>query len=88
MPIITNGQKYYRTAEVHRMVGISRNTLFNWLQRGVLGEVELRDRRGWRLFSEADVENLKIEASRIIVVNRRKEQDGPAGDIQQARGPV
>jgi DNA-binding transcriptional MerR regulator len=54
------------------MVGISRNTLFNWLQRGVLGDKELRDRRGWRLFTEADIEALKNEAGRIVTIDRRK----------------
>jgi DNA-binding transcriptional MerR regulator len=72
MPLVTNNRKYYRTCEVYRMVGISRNTLFNWLQRGILGEKELRDRRGWRLFTESDVETLKNEASRIVTVDRRK----------------
>ena len=72
MPQITNDRKYYRTSEVYRMVGISRNTLFNWLQRGVLGDKELRDRRGWRLFTEADIEALKNEAGRIVTIDRRK----------------
>lgn len=72
MPLITNDRKYYRTSEVYRLVGISRNTLFNWLHRGVLGEKELRDRRGWRLFTEADIQTLKNEADRIVTVDRRK----------------
>ena len=76
MPMITNGTKYYRTGEVYRMVGISRNTLFSWLQRGVLGETELRDRRGWRLFTQDDVEALKIEAGRIFTVKRMGDKNG------------
>ena len=76
MPIMTNGIKYYRTGEVYRMVGISRNTLFNWLQRGVLGENELRDRRGWRLFTQDDVEALKTEAGRIVTVKRMGDANG------------
>ncbi len=75
MPITTNDRKYYRTCEVYRMVGISRNTLFNWLHRGVLGEKELRDRRGWRLFTEDDIAVLQNEASRTITVDRRKVLD-------------
>ena len=67
MPVTMNGQTYYRTAEVHRMVGISKNTLFRWLQRGVLGECERRDRRGWRLFTEHEIELLRAEASQITV---------------------
>ncbi len=75
MPLISNERKYYRTCEVYRMVGISRNTLFSWLQKGVLGEKELRDRRGWRLFTEDDIVALKNEASRIITIDRRKVLD-------------
>ena len=65
MPVTINGQTYYRTAEVCRMVDISRNTLFRWLKDGVLKESEHRDRRGWRLFTEAQVDRLKQEANRI-----------------------
>ena len=65
MPVIINGQTYYRTAEVCRMVGISRNTLFRWLREGVFREAEHRDRREWRLFTEDEVDGLKAEVHRI-----------------------
>ncbi len=65
MPVIVNGQTYYRTAEVCRIVGISKTTLFRWLKKGIFREVEHRDRRGWRLFTEDEVGRLKVEANRI-----------------------
>ena len=65
MPVMINGQTYYRTAEVCQTVGISRTTLFRWLKDGILEESALRDRRGWRLFTEVQVEQLKQEANRI-----------------------
>ena len=65
MPMTVNGQTYYRTAEVCRMVGISRNTLFRWLKEGIFREAEHRDRRGWRLFTEVEVDRLKAEANQI-----------------------
>jgi predicted site-specific integrase-resolvase len=65
MPVTVNEQTYYRTAEVCRMVGISRATLFRWLKEGTCVDVEYRDRRGWRLFTEDGVDRLKAEASRI-----------------------
>ena len=67
MPLVMNSRTYYRTAEVCRRVGISRNTLFRWLKQGLLGECERRDRRGWRLFTEDEIDLLKGEASRITV---------------------
>jgi DNA-binding transcriptional MerR regulator len=68
MPVIVNGQTYYRTAEVCRMVGISRNTLFRWLKGRVLTETEHRDRRGWRLFTDREVIRLRAEANRLVKV--------------------
>jgi predicted site-specific integrase-resolvase len=65
MPVIIDGQTYYRTAEVCRIVGISRATLFRWLKEGIFQEAEHRDRRGWRLFTEDEVEKLRAEANRI-----------------------
>ncbi|MDD5082036.1 MAG: MerR family transcriptional regulator [Dehalococcoidales bacterium] len=65
MPIIVNGQTYYRTAEVCQMVGISRTTLFRWLAEGIFNEAEYRDRRGWRLFTEDEINKLKTEAHRV-----------------------
>lgn len=69
MPVIVNGQTYYRTAEVCRTVGISRNTLFRWLREGMISDVEYRDWRGWRLFTAHQVETITRKTSRVIVTN-------------------
>ena len=66
MPVFCDGQSYYRTAEVCRMVGISRNTLFRWLKEGVIIEPARRDWRGWRLFNQAQVDRLKGKTNRTI----------------------
>ena len=71
MVVNINGEKYYRTAEVCHIIGISRNTLFRWLGNGLLGESERRDRRGWRLFTKDEIRHLKIEANRITTHNKR-----------------
>lgn len=65
MTTTVKGTKYYRTAEVCQLAGISRTTLFRWLKNDFLGETVARDRRGWRLFTHEDVEKLKAEANRI-----------------------
>ena len=59
MPIIKNGYTYYRTAEICRMIDISKNTLFKWLKEGKLNNSEQRDWRGWRLFSVVQIQELK-----------------------------
>ena len=69
MPVKVNGQTYYRTAEVCRVVGISRTTLFRWLKEHIFEEAEHRDRRGWRLFTEDEVNRLKAEVNRIKKAN-------------------
>ena len=65
MPVTLSGQKYYRTAEVCGIVGISRTTLFRWLTEGTFSEPKYRDRRGWRLFTEEEVNKMETEANRI-----------------------
>jgi len=65
MPVTINGQTYYRTVEVCRMVGISKSTLFRWLKQGVLSKAERRDRRGWRLFTRDEIDGLNKEVNQI-----------------------
>lgn len=61
-----NGKIYYGTTETCQRVGISRATLFRWLKTGIL-EKSYRDRRGWRLFTEEDLNKIHQEARRIEV---------------------
>jgi predicted site-specific integrase-resolvase len=68
MPVMINGQKYYRTAEVCQIVGISRNTLFRWLKEGDVTEVEHRDYRGWRLFTQAQVDAMKTKTGIVSTI--------------------
>ena len=69
MPITINGQTYYRTAEVYRILSISRNTLYRWLHKGILGETELRDSRGWRLFTRDEINKLSTAINRVIKID-------------------
>ncbi|AKG53446.1 hypothetical protein DGWBC_0775 [Dehalogenimonas sp. WBC-2] len=66
MPLLLKGVKYFRTAEVCELAGISRTTLFRWLKNDLLGNGVARDRRGWRLFTETEIELLKAEANRVF----------------------
>jgi transposase-like protein len=65
MPVEIDGQIYYRTAEVCRMVGIGKSTLFRWIKQNIVKDAEYRDRKGWRLFAEEEVLNLKSETNKI-----------------------
>ncbi len=70
MPVEIGGITYYRTAEVYRILGISRNTLYRWLQKDALGTTERRDIRGWRLFTGEEIEKLKKSVNHIDVTTR------------------
>ena len=65
MPVKISGKTYYRTTEVCLRVGIAKSTLFRWLREGIVNEVEYRDRKGWRLFAEHEIDRLKSEADRL-----------------------
>jgi len=71
MPVIINDHTYYRTAEVCRIVGISRNTLFRWLKEGIFSDVEYRDWRGWRLFTAAQLDTIRTKTNHVIAISRR-----------------
>jgi predicted site-specific integrase-resolvase len=70
MPVIINGQTYYRTAEVFRRLGISRNTLYRWLQKNVLSGMENRDSRGWRLFTQPEIDKLNTAINCVTRIKR------------------
>jgi len=65
MPIKIRGVTYYRTSEAVRLAGISRSTLLRWLDSGIIKNASRRDRRGWRLFTEADVKRIEEEANKV-----------------------
>jgi DNA-binding transcriptional MerR regulator len=59
MPLIIKGETYFRTHEVCRIAGISKSTLFRWLEENVLDGPTERDWRGWRLFTHSQIEKIK-----------------------------
>jgi DNA-binding transcriptional MerR regulator len=61
-----DGQTYYRTSEACKKAGVSKATLFRWLKSGIL-EKQHKDRRGWRLFTEDDLNKIRVEAHKIKV---------------------
>ncbi len=65
MPQTINGTVYYQTNEACRLAGISRATFFRWLKQGTIRDVKQKDRRGWRLFTQKDIDELKREAQKI-----------------------
>jgi predicted site-specific integrase-resolvase len=60
------GQTYYMTSEACKKAGISRATLYRWLKAGILKKY-CKDRRGWRLFTQADIDKIRAEAREIKI---------------------
>ena len=75
MAVEINGKTYYRTAEICAKAGISRATLFRWLKAGVLKKT-YRDRRGWRIFTENDLNTMRAESEMIKVEYSAKKNAG------------
>jgi DNA-binding transcriptional MerR regulator len=65
VPIKFKDQEYYRISDVCRMTGVSRSTLWRWTKAGILKDISKRDRRGWRLFTVADINIIDDEAHKI-----------------------
>jgi excisionase family DNA binding protein len=65
MAVTIRGETYYRTSEAARLASISKSTLIRWLNNGTIKGTIHKDRRGWRVFSDSDIEALIAEAGRI-----------------------
>lgn len=72
MTVTIEGQTYYRTAEAYRVLGITRNTLYRWLQKKHIGEAEHRDSRGWRLFTRDELDRLNKSINCVVKVGPRR----------------
>lgn len=65
MPKMINDNCYYTTREVCSRLGISKSTLFRWIRKDSNYDVEYRDRNGWRLYSEDEIERLNKDYNRL-----------------------
>jgi predicted DNA-binding transcriptional regulator AlpA len=71
MPVKINSVTYFRTADVCKMVGISRSTLFRWLGKTEFINKERRDIRVWRLFTKGEIDKLITQINRIQIIDRK-----------------
>ena len=85
MPLNIDGRTYYRTLEACAKIGISRATLFRWLKAGIL-EKRFKDRRGWGIFTEEDIDIILAEAKRIKVQYIVTEDKGNETRLKLGKG--
>jgi hypothetical protein len=59
MPTPVNGKTYYSAHETALEAGISKPTLLRWIKTKRIKDSEKRDRNGWRLFAESEVQAIR-----------------------------
>ena len=60
MPIVRQRRTdYFKSAEVAELLGVTKQTLLNWLRRGLVTEPERNPATGYRLWTEKDVERVR-----------------------------
>ena len=65
MVIHLDGQTFYSTQEACELAGTNRFTFLRWVRQGKFVDVASRDRNGWRLFTEDDLQRLKYRVNHI-----------------------
>jgi excisionase family DNA binding protein len=63
-------QKFFQIQEAAKKLGVSRQTLQRWFREGKATDVA-RDHRGWRLFTQSDIDRLKNEIRRDACSSRQ-----------------
>ena len=72
MPVEIEGQRFYRTNEALKIIGISKATWFRWLKEKKVEDVAHKDIRGWRLFTEEEVERIRKYANTINILPKQE----------------
>jgi len=62
MPVEIKGTVYYKITESSQLSGVSKSTIHRWIREGIITGGKLRNRNGWRLFTEEDIAEIKAEA--------------------------
>lgn len=57
--VIIKGKRYYKVAEVCRILGIFKNTLYNWEKKRKIPRAYRDPMSNWRLYAKEDVDQLR-----------------------------
>ena len=66
MPVLIDGKMLYRIGEALAACPVSRATYFRWLKERKIADTQYRDRTGRRLYTEAELDELKQKAQKLI----------------------
>ena len=70
MPMKVAGKSYHLVSEASQLSGVSIRTIYRWMHKGIITGGKLRNRKGWTLFTEEDIAEIKTKAEKA-----RKESD-------------
>ncbi len=70
MPLNLDDRTFYNTREACKLAGTNRHTFLRWVRQKKFTDVEHRDRNGWRLFTEDDIERLKAHVNHIERISK------------------
>ena len=70
MPMKVRGKSYHLVSETSQLSGVSVRTIYRWMHKGIITGGKLQNRKGWTLFTEEDITELKAKAEKV-----RKESD-------------
>ena len=68
MSVEIEEKRFYRTNEALKIIGISKATWFRWLKEKKVEDVAHKDLRGWRLFTDDEVEKIRKYANTINIL--------------------
>jgi predicted site-specific integrase-resolvase len=54
---------HWHAAEAAAAAGISKPTLLRWIKLGKIADAARRDRNGWRIFDQDEVDRIKAVAA-------------------------
>ena len=66
VPLKIDGIKLYRIGEALALASLSRATYFRWLKQGRVKDTQYKDRNGRRVFTEAELEDLRSKADHLV----------------------
>lgn len=70
MPLKLDDRTFYNMREACKLAGTNRHTFLRWVRQKKFPDVEHRDRNGWRLFTEDDVQRLKAHVNHIERISK------------------
>jgi DNA-binding transcriptional MerR regulator len=59
MGFMPRGQQYLKTSEVARILGVSTQTIYNWLREGRISEPERHPLTSYRRWTTKDVDMIR-----------------------------